>query len=139
MDILELINQSPLSKIEVNQTKKYIQITWIKQPQNEDFRKEVQVLTEYILAGNMNKVLYDVRERDYLEIGDQNWLTAEIFPVLSKHITRFAYVISPLGLEMRDVFRIHDLLQDSPVVEPSFEVDVFLDKEDAEKWLSNIH
>jgi hypothetical protein len=139
MDNLDLINQSPLLKIEVNHTKEYIQITWLKQPQGEDFRQVVQAFTENILAGNINKVLYDVRKRDYLEIGDQNWLTNEIFPALSKKIVRFAYVISPLGLEMRDVLRIQDLLLESSVLEPPFDVDVFLDVEDAEKWLLDSH
>jgi hypothetical protein len=80
MDNLDLINQSPLSKIEVNQTKRYIQITWLKQPQSEDFRKEAHALTEYILSGNMNKVLYDVRKRYYLELGDQNLVDGRDFP-----------------------------------------------------------
>src|SRR5687768_188086 len=102
MDRFELFYQNQFLRSELNQEYNFLQVTWLKQPLSEEFRREVQVLHDKILANNFNKVLYDVRKRDYLVVSDQNWLADDIFPALSTKLDRFAYLISPVGLEVMD-------------------------------------
>jgi hypothetical protein len=121
--------------IEYNQELSYIEITWLKQPDSALFRRETKRLTKFVLSHNYKFALIDVRKRDYLDISDQNWLVREIFPMLKGHNVRLAYLVSTVGLEIMDTFHIHDKVINNPELKRHIEIDIFLDKEDALKWL----
>lgn len=138
MNQFELIYQNQFLSRKVSQEYNFLRVTWLKQPLSEEFRQEVNALCDTILANNFKKVLCDVRKRDYLVVSDQNWLADYIFPTLSTKLDRLAYLISPVGLQVMDTFRIQDLLSENQNLERPFEVEVFLDKEAAVRWLLGI-
>lgn len=121
--------------IEVNPPLSFIQITWLQQPSSELFRKETKLLADFALSNDYTNALFDIRNRNYLDMGDQNWLVGEIFPMLKGRRIRLAYLVSTAGLEIMDIFRVHDRVINNPDLEKHLEIDIFLDKEDALKWL----
>jgi hypothetical protein len=127
--------QTDFVTIENNQELSYIQITWLKQPDSALFRQETKMLADFALRHNYKFALIDVRRRDYLDKSDQNWLVREIFPLLKGRNIRLAYLVSPVGLEIMDTFHIHDRVLNNPELKRHIEIDIFLDKEDALKWL----
>jgi hypothetical protein len=127
--------QSEFVTIEFNQDLSYIQITWLQQPSSDLFRQETKRLADFALQNNYANALFDVRNRDYLDMGDQNWLVRDIFPLFKGRHIRLAYLVSPVGLEIMDTFKIHDMVIHNPELKWHIEIDIFLDKEDALKWL----
>jgi hypothetical protein len=126
--------QTDFVSIELNKDLRYVQITWLQQPSSELFRSETKQLVDFALEHNYTNALFDVRHRDYLDIGDQNWLVREVFP-LFKQTIRLAYLVSTVGLEIMDTFKIHDLVINNTELKRHIEIDIFLDKEDALEWL----
>jgi len=75
------------------------------------------MLTNYWLEHHIQNLLFDVREREYLEVRDQNWLVREIFPLLIKSNIRFAYLaylVSQSGFKLMDKHQVHDLILTQP-------------------------
>lgn len=127
--------QTDFVSIEYNQELSYIQITWLKQPDSALFRRETTRVADFALGNDYKFALFDVRKRDYLDISDQNWLVREVFPLFKGRNMRLAYLVSIAGLEIMDTFHIHDRVVNNPELKWHFEIDIFLDKEDALKWL----
>ena len=127
--------QTEFVTIEINPALSFIQITWLQQPSSELFRKETKLLADFALSNNYSNALFDIRNRNYLDMGDQNRLVGEIFPLLKGRHIRLAYLVSTAGLEIMDIFRVHDRVINNPDLEKHLEIDIFLDKEDALKWL----
>jgi hypothetical protein len=132
---LTTLYQTEFVTIEVNTALSFIQISWLQQPSSDLFRKETTLLTDYALSNNYSNALFDIRNRNYLDMADQNWLVGEIFPRLKGRHIRLAYLVSTAGLEIMDIFRVHDRVVNNPDLEKNLEIDIFLDKEDALKWL----
>jgi hypothetical protein len=121
--------------IAINPDLQYVQITWLQQPTSALFRSETQRLVDLAMSSNYNRALFDVRNRDYLDISDQNWLVRDIFPLFKGPRIRLAYLVSTVGLEIMDTFKIHDRVINNPELKRHIEIDIFLDKEDALRWL----
>lgn len=132
--------QTEFVRIEVNQDLGFIQITWLQQPSSSDlFRKETLLVTEYALTHNVSRALFDVRNRNYLDMSDQNWLVRDILPRLKGRHFRLAYLVSLAGLEIMDTFHIHNSIRNNPEFKEDLEIDIFLDREEALKWLLDSH
>jgi hypothetical protein len=134
-----MLSQTDFVWFELNREADFIQFTWLQQPASDLFRQETKALVDYALHNNYCRALFDVRCRNYLDLGDQNWLVREIFPLLSDRHIRFAYLVSTVGLEIMDTFHIHDSVINNPELKRHLEIDIFLDKEDALKWLLETH
>lgn len=133
---LQLVYANSLVRVEESKTLKYIQITWLQQPNSKKLRKEIQLFTDYLIYNNYNRALSDVRNRIYMEMADQNWLNQEILPLYEKTGKfRFAYVISPANLEMMDIYRIHEFVQQEPEMYQQLALEIFLDLQEAREWL----
>jgi hypothetical protein len=130
-----ILYQTDFVSIEYNKDLSYIQIAWLQQPSSDLFRQETQRLVDFALANNYTNALFDVRKRDYLDMSDQIWLVRDIFPLFKGRSIRLAYLVSIVGLEIMDTFQIHDLVINNPELKLHIEIDIFLDKEDALKWL----
>jgi hypothetical protein len=127
--------QTDFVSIEINKDLSFIQIAWLQQPSSELFRKETKRLVDFALANNYSNSLFDVRNRDYLDLSDQIWLVRDVFPLFKGRSIRLAYLVSIVGLEIMDTFQIHDLVINNPELQRHIEIDIFLDKEDALRWL----
>jgi hypothetical protein len=132
--------QTEFVRIEVNLGLGFIQTTWLQQPSSSDlFRKETRLVMEYALEHHVFRGLFDVRNRDYLDMSDQNWLVRDIFPRLKGRHIRLAYLVSMAGLEIMDTFHIHSTIAKNPEFNNDLELDIFLDREEALKWLFDSH
>ena len=132
---VEPVYQTDFVTIEVNPELQYIQITWLQQPSSALFRKETNWLVDFAQKHGYHRSLFDVRKRDYLDMSDQNWLVREIFPKFHTRKIRLAYLVSTVGLEIMDTFKIHDQVIHNPELKQHIEIDIFLDREDALKWV----
>ncbi|MDQ3290231.1 MAG: hypothetical protein M3Q05_02960 [Bacteroidota bacterium] len=84
----------------------------------------------------LNKWLCNMQEIEFLEISDQNWLVQEVFASLSptfKH--EFAYVISPVVLEVMTTYHIHDVVNSNPDIQNKLLIEIFFDVDAAQQWL----
>ncbi|RDC63599.1 hypothetical protein [Adhaeribacter pallidiroseus] len=81
---LTLVFSNEYIKLEVDQELRFLQTTWLRQPTSSQFREQLQQVVDYALANNINKALFNVRQRAYLEMADQNWLTREIVPLFAQ-------------------------------------------------------
>jgi hypothetical protein len=131
--------QTEFVSIEINPDLKYIQITWQQQPSSDLFRLETKRVADFAFENNYTRALFDVRNRDYVDIGDQNWIVRDAFPMFTDRSVRLAYLVSTVGLEIMDTFQIHDRVINNPELKGHIEIDIFLDKEDALKWLLQEH
>lgn len=129
------VYQTDFVTIEVNPELLYVQITWLQQPSSALFRKETSWLVDFALQHGYQRSLFDVRKRDYLDMSDQNWLVREVFPKFHTRKIRLAYLVSMVGLEIMDTFKIHDQVIHNPELKQHIEIDIFLDREDALKWV----
>jgi hypothetical protein len=127
--------QTEFVKVEFNKDLSFIQITWLQQPSSDLFRKETMLVVDFAIRNNYSNALFDIQNRSYLDISDQNWLVREVFPLLKGRRIRLAYLVSTVGLEIMDVFHVHDLVINNSELKRHLEIDIFLDKEDALKWL----
>ena len=135
MENLELVYATDYFKVQVKKEVSYIELTWLQQPSSAIFRQEIERTTDYAIANNYTKALLDVRQRPYLELGDQTWLIREIMPRFIAGSLRFAYLVNPLTLETLDVFGIQDKIAQNPKLKKCIQIEVFLRKEDAQRWL----
>ena len=83
------------------------------------------MLTNYWLEHHIQNLLFDVREREYLEVRDQNWLVREIFPLLIKSNIYLAYLVSQSGFKLMDKHQVHDLILTQPESKRQTEVGLF--------------
>ncbi|PSR52366.1 hypothetical protein AHMF7605_01920 [Adhaeribacter arboris] len=134
---LTLVYASDFIKIEADQEQGYLQTTWLQQPTSASFREQLRRVVDYALANHIDKALFDIRERAYLEVGDQNWLMREIVPLFKENNLRFAYLISQTTLAAMDVFRIQSAVETNEAGKKQMEMKTFLDKEEALNWLMN--
>ncbi|WP_162427396.1 hypothetical protein [Pontibacter pudoricolor] len=81
------------------------------------------------------RVLFDVRKRNFINLSDQNWLLREIIPRFKGKKVRFAYVETVKGLEMMDTFRIQYAVKHLLLLEGKFELELFINPEEALQWL----
>ena len=130
-----LVYASEFITIKVNQGMRYVETTWLQQPSSQEFREQLRRVIDFALANNSNKALFDIRQRAYLEIADQNWLMRDIVPLFAQHNIRFAYVISETTLAALDVFRIQSILETNPADNRIFKMKTFLSKAEALTWL----
>lgn len=129
------VYETEFVSIEVNNDLKYVQVTWHQQPSSALFRKETMRVVDLAMEQGYQKSLFDVRNRHYLDMGDQNWLVRDVFPMFDTHKIRLAYLVSTVGLEIMDTFKIHDQVIHNPELKKHIDIDIFLDREDALKWV----
>ncbi|QMU26975.1 hypothetical protein [Adhaeribacter radiodurans] len=132
---LQSIYATDYIKVEINTKKEYVEITWLQQHTSTIFRKELSLIVSYADEYDITRILYDVRERSYLEIADQNWVMKEIVPLLNGENLKLAYLVNPISLVSMDVYRVQDALVANSKIRSSINVEVFLTKEDAQRWL----
>ncbi|QMU28034.1 hypothetical protein [Adhaeribacter radiodurans] len=132
---LTLVYSSEFIKIEADREQDYLLATWLQQPTSATFREQLQWVTDYALANHINKALFDIRERAYLEVVDQNWLMREIMPLFKENNLRFAYLISKTTLAAMDIFRIQAAVEANMPGKNQMELNTFLNKDEAINWL----
>jgi hypothetical protein len=132
---LEAVYQSKYIQVAINPEQDYLQATWLQQPTSESFREQIRLVVDLALARNIKKALFDVRQRAYLEIADQNWLVREIVPLFVGTNLRFAYVVSETTLEVMDTYRIQVAVENNPVLSEQVIIKMFLDPQEAQTWL----
>ena len=129
------VYQTEYVTVEVDPAWKFIQITWLQQPSSDLFRRETNWVVDYARQHGYHRALFDVRKRNYLDMGDQNWLVHEVFPAFRSYHIRLAYLVSTVGLEIMDTFKIHDQVIQNPALKQHLTIDIFLDREDALNWV----
>ena len=122
-------------KVELDKEKSYIEITWLQQHTSDIFRKELQALSEFVTLEHLTRCLYDVRERAYIEIGDQNWVMQHLIPLFKGESLRLAYLVNPITLAAMDVYRVQDAITTHDRLRNRVQVETFLTKEEAQIWL----
>ena len=133
---LQTIYANDMVRAEENKALNYIQLTWLQQPTSKRLRKEIQLFANYLIHNNHDKALTDVRNRLYIKMTDQNWLNQEILPMYEKvGAFKFAYLISPANLEMMDIYRIYEFIQQNPELYQQLKLEIFLDLQEAREWL----
>ncbi|MGV3505078.1 MAG: hypothetical protein ACO1O1_15320 [Adhaeribacter sp.] len=132
---LDPVYQTEFVQVEVDPVKRFIQITWLQQPTSDLFRKETSWVVDFSRQHGYHRALFDVRNRHYLDMSDQNWLVREVFPKFRSFHIRLAYLVSTVGLEIMDTFKIHDHVIQNPALQQHLEIDIFLDREDALNWV----
>lgn len=135
MMVVVPVYQTEYVTVEEDPAWKFIQITWLQQPSSELFRRETAWLVDYARQHGYHRALFDVRKRNYLDMGDQNWLVREVFPEFKSYHIRLAYLVSSVGLEIMDTFKIHDQVIQNPLLKQHMAIDIFLDREDALNWV----
>jgi hypothetical protein len=135
MNLVVPVYQTEFVTVEVDAARKFIHITWLQQPSSDLFRRETLWVVDFARQNDYQRALFDVRKRNYLDMGDQNWLMRDVFPKFSSYNIRVAYLVSNVGLEIMDTFKIHDRVIQNPELKQRMEIDIFLDREDALNWL----
>ena len=74
MKDLQVVQVSDYIQVAVNQEKSYLEVTWLKQHTSAVYRQEIAALVHYITSQDLTRVLYNLQERSYLEMADQNWV-----------------------------------------------------------------
>ncbi len=121
--------------VECDMTRAYLRVTWLKQPTSQVFREQISNITSLALRKQLFRVLFDVRKRNFINLSDQNWLLREIIPRFKGKKVRFAYVETVKGLEMMDTFRIQYAVKHLLLLEGKFELELFINPEEALQWL----
>ena len=132
---LEQVYASDYIEVATNQEKSFMEVTWLQQHPSVIFRRELKTVIDYMVTHQLNRVLYDIRERPYLELSDQNWVLKEIIPFYEGLNMRLAYVIGPISLTSMDVYRVQDAILAHPKLKKQLLVETFLTKEEAQLWL----
>jgi len=135
---LTSIHSNEYAQVQVDEENKFIQVTWLKQPPSEVFRQVQTKALQHALEQELTIWLCDMQGMAYLEMADQNWLVRDIFPSFDPRLHHlFAYVINTAGLELMSSLRIHDLVQNNPQLHQRLQVEIFLQKELAQQWLTD--
>jgi hypothetical protein len=124
--------------VEFNMAQAYLRVTWLKQPTSQVFREQISKITSLALRKQLFRVLFDVRKRNFIDLSDQNWLLREIIPRFKGKQVRFAYVETVKGLEMMDTFRIQHAVKHTPLLEGKFDMELFINPDEACHWLLEI-
>jgi len=135
MEQLQQVYATDYINIEIDREKSYIEITWLKQHTSDVFRQELKSVAVFATHENFTRVLYDARQRHYLEIGDQNWVMQEIIPLFKGDNLRLAYLVNPITLTAMDVYRVQDAITNHAKLKNCIQVETFLTKTEAKAWL----
>jgi len=135
MNNLQVLMQYEAITVEVHKELNFLKATWHKQPTSDVFRKYILEITDYALENGITIALFDVRQRGYMEFGDQNWSMKEIFPRLQGKVKKLAYLINLKNLQHMDTIRLKESIANSPLLTKEFQIELFLEHEEALKWL----
>ncbi|MDQ4139438.1 MAG: hypothetical protein M3142_02825 [Bacteroidota bacterium] len=135
MDLSSIYNDD-IASVEVNTGAGFIQIIWFKHPNSEDFRKIITTAHTYAGDHKLTKWLCNMQEVLFLEISDQDWLVHEVFASLNANYKyEFAYVISPIVLEVMTIYHIQDMVNSIPAIKNKLLVEIFFEVDEAQQWL----
>lgn len=133
---LQTIFQNDSILVEVDEGNHYLQTTSLKQPTSEDFRSNNKFIATLALEKGIQKALFDIRKRNFLDLSDQNWLIREIVPLFKGKHVKFAYLTSLKSLELMDTYRVQEAVMSTPIKsEGDLVIEHFIDKREAKRWL----
>jgi hypothetical protein len=122
--------------IEVDNSLEFIHVVWKQHPDSDAYRRAFARAAAVFLNRNCRFWLSDSRKVHYLEFADQNWMLRDMVPLLgNSRLTKFARINSEEGLSLLDVDRILNGLEQSPDINITVEVAVFVDRQQALNWL----
>lgn len=134
---MDQILQNEYATVAIDKESRLVEVKWLQHCENSTFR---EILTKVLHQANADAVirwLCDMRELKYVLVADQNWLVKELLPSLNPSLShRFSYVVSRTNLELMSSLQIQDMVREDPRLSDRFELEVFLNKEEATDWLS---
>ncbi|WP_299824765.1 hypothetical protein [uncultured Pontibacter sp.] len=133
---LQVIYLCEYMQVELDETTRFIYITWLKHTSSEKFREMYQVIAEITIEHKAEYCLSDARAIHYIEFADQNWIIQHMAPLLNTtSVKQFARLTNKESLTLMDAARVFTALENLPHVQSRTQFNVFTSKADAYTWL----
>ncbi len=123
--------------VETDSESRLVQVTWLRHASGAPFREVLEIALRQGRAEGLTRWLYDMRRISFTTVADQRWTAGEYLPAFDHRLQhRLAYVASPENVDLLPEALIADSIRRCPVLAEAVEMQVLLDRETAEYWLS---
>ncbi|AKQ45200.1 hypothetical protein TH63_05445 [Rufibacter radiotolerans] len=134
---LTTLLQNDIVIIEVSGANQYLSVVWLKHPDSNEFKSILRELPKLMDGKQIRFLISDSRKILYLDISSQNFLAQQFYPLLAREDTfTIAYVVSPASYDTMDIYRISDIMKETPGLRDRLETSIFLSQEDAQEWIT---